>query len=331
MLTSFTYITPEDFVKCLTPVIALVLSTIATAQAVQSTPAPAEHVALSRCAALADAGKENEAVEPGRVAESLFTKRLSQNPRDVDALVGAARAKSQCLLPSAGMLGQGELSSDAMDLLDQALQVQPDHWLARFILASIAYRSPSFLGRGPRAEKEFDTLLRMQGDRTDNPTFARVFALRGMQLSRQGQADSARALWTRGAALFPHDAELQELAQRKKTDTTRRDSPATGDSASPSQNLSAVQVNVSSAPPRALLPSVKDVTRSQVLMTAGGTADVLQSVQMQPGATRVGEGGDVYTRGGDVGETALVLNGGRILSLARFEGLNGSMFGASES
>jgi hypothetical protein len=67
-----------------------------------------------------------------------------------------------------------------------------------------------------------------------------------------------------------------------------------------------------------------------MLMTAGGTADVLQAVQMQPGATRVNEGADIYTRGGDPGETSVIVNGGRLMSISRFEGLSGSMFGAIE-
>lgn len=303
-----------------------------------------EVVALRTCTALADEGNGDDAAKSGKTAETLFRQRIARNPRDTEALVGAARALSQCLVPSAGFLQQGELSTEAMELLDQALEIEPDHWLARYVLASIAYRSPSFLGRGKRAAKEFDELLRMQRDRNDDPMFARVFVMRGMQLSREGKADSARALWIRGAALFPADVELQKLSTRARSDTTPRptDSLTTtpmpdvvtiawsrGDRESTSQ-LGAVRVVASSASPRLPHASVKDVTRSQVLMTAGGAADVLQSVQMQPGATRVGEGADVHTRGGDAGETALVINGGRILSIGRFEGLNGSLFGAIE-
>ena len=308
-----------------------VVSLLASAAAAQSpSSASAEEVALRTCGALADSGKGEQAETSGKLAESLYMKRLGQNPRDVEALVGAARAKSQCLLPTANFLRQGELSSDAMELLDRALEIQPAHWMARFVLASIAYRSPSFLGRGKRAAKEFDELLRQQGDRRDNPMFARVFALRGMQLSKAGQADSARALWTRGAALFPEDAELRALLQRDAQNNAKRAAPPPDAGSASATSLATVRVVASSAPPKAPLPSVKEVSRSQVLLTAGGTADVFQAVQMQPGATRVGEGGDVYTRGGDATETSLIVNGGRILSLARFEGLNGSLFGAIE-
>jgi hypothetical protein len=316
----------------------------ATSAAQQPTAALPEVEALRACTALADSGKADAAQTHGNTAASLYRKRIARDPRDVEALVGTARALSQCLVPSAGFLEQGELSSEALDLLDVALAIQPEHWLARYMIAAISYRSPSFLGRGERAAKEFDELLRMQGNRTDNPMFARVFAMRGLQLSRAGKADSARALWARGAALFPDDAELRGLAERPVPPPTplapssasapanRTDNSAaklaSADTAAAS--LAAVQVSATSAPSRAALPSVKNVSRSQVLLMAGGAADVLQAVQMQPGATRVGEGGDVYTRGGDATETSLIVNGARLLSLGRFEGLNGSMFGAIE-
>jgi hypothetical protein len=236
-----------------------------------------------------------------------------------------------------------------MELLDRALAIEPGNWMARFVLASIADRSPSFLGRGTRAAQEYDALLRLQGDRTDDPLFARVFAARGRQLSTQGQVDSARTLWARGARLFPNDPVLQSLARPPAaSDSTVRKAPTGGtgtvspQSAPPHDSLdvtrtpqpaplvlAAVEVVVSAAP-RVTLPSVSAVSRSQVLMTAGGAADVLQAVQMQPGATRVTEGGDIYTRGGDAGETSLLVNGGRLLGLGRFEGLNGSLFGAIE-
>jgi vitamin B12 transporter len=292
----------------------------------QETPVPPELSALRSCTALADSGKAADAERVGKTAASLYRERLARNASDVESLVGTARALSQCLVPAANFLSQGELSSEALDLLDKALELQPDHWMARFVIAAISYRSPAFLGRGKRAAKEFDELLRMQGDRTDNPLFARVFAMRGMQLNRAGQADSARALWNRGAALFPNDAELRGLVQRAGTPGSSAPQAA----APPVVIAPAVQITASAAPPKAPLPSIKEVSRAQVLMTAGGAADVMQSVQMQPGATRVGEGGDIYTRGGDASETSLIVNGGRLLSLNRFEGLNGSMFGAIE-
>ena len=310
--------------KSLITLAALFVSSIAASAQKPESP---ESQALHTCVAAAESGKRDEAKSSGKIAESIFRNRLAQNPRDVEALVGTARALSQCLVPSADFMTQGELSSEAIELLEKALEVESTSWTARFVLASIADRSPPFLGRGKRAAKEYDELLRMQGDRNDNPQFARVYIARGRQLSREGQADSARALWSRGARLFPSDSVLQSLAARPSAlSIPSPQGPAIAAAAPPV--LADVKVVASAR--KVALPSVKSISRSQVLMTAGGAADVLQAVQMQPGATRVTEGGDVYTRGGDSGETSLIVNGGRLLGLARFEGLNGSMFGAIE-
>ncbi|MEW5918834.1 MAG: TonB-dependent receptor plug domain-containing protein, partial [Gemmatimonadota bacterium] len=304
--------------------IALAATTSANAQPALANP---ESTALRSCVAFAEQRNADSALVIGKRAEAIYRQRITANARDTDALVGLARVLSQCFLPSASFLTQGQLSSDAMELLDNAIEVDANHWLARFTLASIAYRSPAFLGRGKRAAQELDYLLRLQGDRNDDPLFARVFEMRGRQLERDGQADSARALWTRGARLFPSDRALQALAGK---DGSPAAAPNAAPTAPSTSTLAAVRVTARPVGPPSTLPSVREVPRSQVLLAAGGTADVMQAVQLLPGATRVGEGSDIYTRGGDAAETQLLLNGGRMLSLSRFEGLNGGMFGALE-
>ncbi|MEO6529261.1 MAG: porin family protein [Gemmatimonadaceae bacterium] len=279
--------------------------------------------ALRSCGALAQSGSLPEAKAAGLDADARFTALLRRDPRNADLLVGRARAVSQCLLPSADFPGQGQLSAQAIELLEQALEIQPTHWTARFVLANIMFRSPPFLGRAPRAAKEFDALLAQQGDRADVPQYARVFEFRGTLWKRAGDESRAGELWKRGAALFPGDSTLARLAASIAVPRTSTGAPAT---------LGAVRVVASRAraATTAPLPSIRSITKGQALLTAGGAADVFQAVQLQPGATRVGEGSDVYTRGGDPSETALVVNGGRLLGLSRFEGLGGGMFGALE-
>ncbi|MDB4889567.1 MAG: outer rane receptor protein [Gemmatimonadetes bacterium] len=308
-------------------VFALSVSSFSALQAQTVDPQMAEAAdALQACSGFAERRQLPDAEVNGRRAQALFQKRLERQPRDVDALVGLARAESQCIIPSADMATQGELSTHAIELLENALAIDPTHWTARFVLASINLRSPSFLGRAPRAAKEFDDLLRQQGDRTDNPRFARVFEYRGAMYARMGQPDSARALFERGARLFPADTALRGLAERAAVAKPAQTPPT----ASAPATLGAVRVVVSSAPSNAGRAAVQQIGKSQVLMTAGGAADVMQSLQMQPGATRVSEGSDIYTRGGDASETSLIVNGGRLSALSRFEGLNGGMFGAIE-
>ena len=312
-------------------VLGLLMTGATVAEAQSPTQAAPEAAALRSCAAYSERRMADSARVFGKLAESIFRQRVATNARDSDALVGLARTLSQCLVPSANFITQGELTSEAMELLDRVIEIEPTHWMARYVLASIAYRSPAFLGRGKRATQELEYLLRLQGDRVDDPMYARVFELRGMQLSRAGQADSARVIWARGAKLFPADSALQAIMAGLKAAAAPTPPAPVSETAAPSAaQLAGVKVTARAAGPTVTMPSVREVPRSQVLMTAGGTADVLQSVQMLPGATRVGEGSDIYTRGGDAAETQLVLNGGRMLSLSRFEGLSGGMFGALE-
>lgn len=345
--------------RALTAVIAATMLAAPTAPAVAKAAPPAstrhghhspqeppEHPALHACIVAAEAGDAGRAAALGRAAESAYRQRLAANAHDVEALVGIARALTQCLLPGADLMLQGELSTEAMDRLDRALELDPDHWLARYLVAVIAWRSPSFLGRGARAAREFDELLRRRGDGTDNPLYARVFEYRGLQLSHAGHRDSAHALWTQGATLFPHDSALRLLARRgARPDTSTaaalRPAPSVGPGTStdtaalvaksdtPSPNaLETVSIVAERTAAWGSATSVRSVARSDVLMTPGAAADVLHSVQLLPGATRVTEGSDVYVRGGNARETALLVNGGRVLSLSRFESLNGGQFGA---
>ncbi len=307
--------------------LALSVSSFSSVHAQGADPQMTEAAeALRSCSGFVERRQLPDAEVSGRRAQALFQKRLERQPRDVEALVGLARAESQCIIPSVDMATQGELSAHAIELLENALEMDPKHWTARFILASINLRSPSFLGRALRAAKEFDELLRQQGDRTDNPRFARVFEYRGVMYARMGQADSARSLFDRGARLFPADTTLRGLAERAAVAKPEVTSPT----ASAPATLGAVRVVASSASSNAGRAAEQQIGKSQVLMTAGGAADVMQSLQMQPGATRVSEGSDIYTRGGDASETSLIVNGGRLSALSRFEGLNGGMFGAIE-
>ncbi|HET9423725.1 MAG TPA: hypothetical protein VFO55_00030 [Gemmatimonadaceae bacterium] len=297
----------------------LLSAAVATAQ----TPAPPEVQALRNCAELSDRKQTDSAAAVGRTAESIYRRRISRNARDVDALVGLGRVLAQCILPAEGFMGQGTVSQEAMEVLENALDLAPTNWGARFVLASIAYRSPAFLGRGDIAAKHFDELLRQQGNRSLEPMYARVYEYRGMQLMRAGRTDSARALWTRGLSLFPKDSALAAIIARTNATPVRKDTVTE----IPMMTITARAERAPTEPP---VPPAREIGRGEILATAGGGADVFSAVQALPGATRMGEGSSVYTRGGDAGETATILNGSRVLSLSRFEGLNGGTFGALE-
>ncbi|MGQ0642858.1 MAG: hypothetical protein ACT4P6_19100 [Gemmatimonadaceae bacterium] len=120
--------------------IALTSATIANAQQAPDNP---ESTTLRSCVAHAEHRNVDSTLVIGKRAEAIFRQRIAANAPDTDALVGLARILSQCFLPSASFMTQGQLSSDAMELLDNAIDVDPNYWMARFTLASIAYRFSS--------------------------------------------------------------------------------------------------------------------------------------------------------------------------------------------
>ena len=234
--------------------LASTLLTVGSARAAnaQSTPQhpdiAAALAAVRSCAALGEARRLPEAKAAGIEADARASKLLERDPRNADLLVARARALSQCQLPAADFPGQGELSAQAIELLEQALEIQPTHWTARFVLASIMFRSPAFLGRAPRAAKELDALLAQQGDRNDEPRYARVFEYRGILWQRAGDLTRAGEVWKRGAALFPGDSTLVRLAASVAPPrTSERGAP--GAQTTRAAALTAVRVVASSARP----------------------------------------------------------------------------------
>ena len=320
--------------------------------------------AMSSCSAAAAARRHPEALADAKVAETVFRSRLALRPNEVRTLVGLARTLGACRIPSADLALAGELSAESIELLQRALEVEPNHWLARYMLALNYYRAPAFLGRSKDAARELDRLIAQQGERNDVREYARPYEYRGTLWLRSGWRDSAVVVWQRGHQLFPGDTALRArlgLGAESAAAThpvqpapQAAPAPATAPPASQDAQVPATTAPATTAPAAATgaavarsrietvrvvesrasaasvqpSPSERQLTRSDVVMSAGGMADVLLAAQLQPGATRVGEGAELFTRGGDPAETPTFIDGGRILSVARFEGLSGSTFGA---
>jgi tetratricopeptide (TPR) repeat protein len=277
--------------------------------------------ALQSCSASAAARRIAEARDAARRAEDAFRSRLAQRPNDVRALVGLARTISQCRIPGAEFMEMGELSAEAISLLQRALELEPSNWVARYILAMNYFGAPAFLGRAADAARELDRLIEQQGQRNDVADFARPYEYRGALWERAGQRDSASVVWERGLRLFPADSALRARLGHDRSQSREHDQPAAP--------LDAVNVLAARSVVAAALhsPSVRVVRRSEVVQSAGGMADLAQAIQLQPGATRVSEGAELFTRGGDPAETPTLMDAGRVLPLSRFEGLSGSVFG----
>ena len=290
----------------------------------QAPPAadPAES-ALAICAAAATRGDLDAARAAADIAESAFRERIARRDDDVSALVGLARTLGQCRMAGAELMRIGELSAESIELLQRALAVDPQHWLARYVLALNYYRAPAFMGRGQAAARELDLLLAQQGSRTDVAEFARTFEYRGLLWSRAGERDSALVVWRRGLELFPADTALR--ARVGAADAAPDDQPIAPRTAT--MQAVTVTASVSTIVARAT-GSERQLRRSDIVMPAGSTADVFQAIQLQPGATRMGDAVELHTRGGDPAETPIFLDGARVPAMSRFEGLSGGLFAA---
>ncbi|MEM6327868.1 MAG: TonB-dependent receptor [Bacteroidota bacterium] len=65
-----------------------------------------------------------------------------------------------------------------------------------------------------------------------------------------------------------------------------------------------------------------------VVTTPGAAADLFQAIRSFPGLSEAEEGAGLFVRGGDVAETAVLLDGARLLQPYRFESPLGGTFGA---
>jgi vitamin B12 transporter len=296
--------------------------------------------ALDTCAAGAAAGAPREEQQRSADrAERLFREVLRSDPAQADGRVGLAQVLIRCQLPHATVTGVMALISDAEQELRAVLAEQPDHWSARFTLAMLLRNMPAMLGRGGDAVREFERLLALQGTRVEGPHFALPFLHLGELHESAGRSAAAVAVWRRGLALFPeHDLLRARLL-------------AAGVEARPDSSWLADGAAVVAAPSldvpvvHALAPLRVEGTnhhfqetragttlrRLDVFTMPGGTGEMLQALQAMPGATRAGDGAELYIRGGDPAETPVFFDGGRLAFPGRWESLQGSAMGVVDA
>jgi vitamin B12 transporter len=280
---------------------------------------------LAECtAAAAVESRERMAAAASRL-EAMAAAMEAARP--VDALVIRARVRTQCQVPFSSFVRQGALVAQANELLERALAMDPRHLVARFTLGMNHFRAPAFMGRTEAAVQELERLLGDHGDRTD-PVVASAYLYLGDLYERQGRGALAAETWMRGAERFPSHAGLREKAGPP-------DEP-TGEPSPAPHRADALPATAHALPPIHVAVSTYSVddpqaatrlSRLDVYTMPGGTADVFQTFQTLPGVTRVGDGGDLYVRGGDPAETPIYVDGARLFHPGRFETLNGSIFG----
>lgn len=314
-------------------------ATLLAAGTVAAQPAQSVEADFEECrVAAAEKARERMEAAAARI-EAAATSMQSARP--ADARVLQARVRTQCRIPFSPLVRQGELVAEANGLLEQALAQDPQHLMARFSLGVNHYRAPAFMGRTEAAVQELERVLRDHGGRTE-PVVALTYLYLGELYERQGRRALAAQTWSRGAEQFPSHARLREKAgapaEGGGADATAGPpgDPPSAPAPAPPRADSLPQAGPHALPPIVVSVSTYSVddpraatrmSKLEVYTMPGGTADVFQTFQTLPGVTRVGDGGDLYVRGGDPAETPIYVDGARLFHPGRFETLNGSIFG----
>jgi vitamin B12 transporter len=297
----------------------------AAAQQFPAERAAEAQAAVNACREAGARGDEAAARPAAQRAAGLLRAWLAAEPRAIAARLGMASVRAQCELPFADLMGKGALIGQANAMLEEALQIDSTHWEARFTLAMHHYHTPEFVGRTPDAIHHLEILVRQQGDAAQ-PHFADTYLYLGDLYRRTGREADALEMWRRGAALFPDDAELRARVEGRTSGAGAQGAvAAAGQEGGAPLALPALVVEGGTRMDDTR--SAVALTRVDVLTTPGGTADVMQAFQTGPGATRAGEGSDLYVRGGDPAESPVFVDGARLFYPGRYETLNGGVFG----
>lgn len=103
---------------------------------------------------------------------------------------------------------QGILAMKADKAFTAALNLDPSNWDARFTKAVAMSYWPPQLNKSQEVIGNFETLVQQQEAQSPQPQFAQSYVWLGDQYQKAGRATDARAIWQRGATLYPGDTTL---------------------------------------------------------------------------------------------------------------------------
>ena len=161
----------------------------------------AERVALWK--QIREAGKLDEAI-------AWLELNADENSNDPDAQVEVASAYIQKIFEVGDGPEAGLWAGKADSAYDRALELDSEHWDARFNKAiSLSFWPPIF-GKQSEAIGNFETLIGQQQNGAPEQRFAQTYVLLGNLYTQTGQLDKAGAIWNQGLALFPDDESLND-------------------------------------------------------------------------------------------------------------------------
>ena len=108
---------------------------------------------------------------------------------------------------------QGIVFMKAVAAYDTALQIDSEHWTARFGKAYDTSMAPEFVGLRPQAIRQFEALVERQESRLPQKEFAQTYMRLGTLYKDAGNADKARTMWKRGIEQFPENKAIRDALE----------------------------------------------------------------------------------------------------------------------
>lgn len=113
-------------------------------------------------------------------------------------------------IPVVGPMGAGFLSKRSIEQFRQALDRDPDDWIANYGVGMNYLHWPDYFEKNDTSISYFDRAIQLQEDRPGRPSDILAYVRLGDALAKTGNAEQARVAWERGVARLGQHADLTE-------------------------------------------------------------------------------------------------------------------------
>jgi len=148
--------------------------------------------------------------EEGRADELLaaLERRADERPADAEAQVDLGIAMLYSFFDVKSGSVRFERVQTAEEAFGRALEIDEEHWGARFALAITLSNYPDHLGKSSQAIHQFEELIRIQETHEPQSKHAEAYLFLGNMHEQVGDAEKALEVWQRGLERFPLHADL---------------------------------------------------------------------------------------------------------------------------
>jgi len=144
---------------------------------------------------------------------ALFEERARLDPNNPETLVDLGGAYLQKIQEVGNSPLAGKWATKADEQFDRALELNPQHWEARFTKAVSLSFWPPVLGKQKEAITHFETLIAQQEQGPAKSHYSEVYVLLGNMHQQMGASDKALQTWKQGLSFFPDNASLLKQVQ----------------------------------------------------------------------------------------------------------------------